>query len=226
MVPGREGGQPLDVDAEQSGEGVGLGVAEGRELLGDALHRAVALAQLDPREATGTDGSGGGSEAVGRQRGDEGARAGRWVGAGRGELPGIPGLETGDALAGEVRDGVGADLVVEVAQGLRGQAVVVRGKRLVAGVGDDEGSGGSAATPGLPTDRVVLDDITLLGQRIQMAAHGCCGQAEPSADLGGGDGAVLGDDGKHPRAGALVQVLRHRLGVHVDLVDKHHAIVT
>ena len=227
MVPGREGRQPLDVHAEQSREGVGLGVAEGRELLGDALDRAVALAELDAGEATGSDGSGGGGEAVRGQRGDEGARPGCGVGARGGEQPGIPGLESGDARAREVRDGVGADRVLEVVQGLGGQRVVVRRKGLVAGVGDDEGAGGAAAAAGPSTARVVLDDTTLLGQGVEVTADRGCGQAEPPADLRSGDRPVLGHDGQHPRAGALLQVPRGRLVVHVgDLVDKHHTIVT
>ena len=64
MVTLREGGQSLDVDAEQLGEGLRLGVTELGELGRDVLHRAVALAQLDAGERRGT-GDGDGSRARG-----------------------------------------------------------------------------------------------------------------------------------------------------------------
>ena len=47
-----QGGQALDVDAEESAEGIGLGLAQLRELRGDVLDRAVALAQLHGERST------------------------------------------------------------------------------------------------------------------------------------------------------------------------------
>ena len=47
MIALGQGGQALDVDAEESAEGIGLGLAQLRELRGDVLDRAVALAQLE-----------------------------------------------------------------------------------------------------------------------------------------------------------------------------------
>ena len=41
-----DGGQPLDVPAEQPGEDLGLGLAQLGELGGDVGDRAVVLAQL------------------------------------------------------------------------------------------------------------------------------------------------------------------------------------
>ena len=41
-----DGGQPLDVGAEHPAEGLGLGLAQLRELVGDVGDRAVVLAQL------------------------------------------------------------------------------------------------------------------------------------------------------------------------------------
>ena len=78
---------------EQPREGVGLGLAEGRELGGDVLHRAVALAQLDAGQAAGADRSGRGGEAVLAQRLDEGRGASGGVGARGGQPGGIPLLE-------------------------------------------------------------------------------------------------------------------------------------
>ncbi len=48
MVAVRQGGQALDVDAEQARERLGLGLAELGELGGDVLDRAVTLTQLNP----------------------------------------------------------------------------------------------------------------------------------------------------------------------------------
>ena len=50
MVAVGQGGQALDVDAEQAGERLGLGLAELGELGRDVLHRAVPLAELDAGE--------------------------------------------------------------------------------------------------------------------------------------------------------------------------------
>ncbi len=82
--------ETLDVDAEQAGEGVGLGLAEGRELARDLLDRAVALAQLDAGERARADRSGRGGEAVLGERVDEGVGPRGGVGAGGVEPSGIP----------------------------------------------------------------------------------------------------------------------------------------
>ena len=55
MVALGEGGQSLDVDAEEARERLGLGLAQLGELGGDVLHRAVTLAQLDAGERTRPD---------------------------------------------------------------------------------------------------------------------------------------------------------------------------
>ena len=82
MVAVGEGGQALDVDAEQARERLGLGLAELRELGGDVLHRAVALAELDAGElarAGRADRAGGRGVAVVDERVDEGLGAGGGV---------------------------------------------------------------------------------------------------------------------------------------------------
>ena len=48
----------------------------------------------------------------------------------------------------QLLDGVRADGLREIAQGLAGKVVVARGERAVAGVGDDIRLGGAAAAPG------------------------------------------------------------------------------
>jgi len=61
----------------------------------------------------------------------------------------------------------------------------------------------------------VLIDGAVLGEGVEVPADGCGRQSEETADLGGGDGSVLG----HGRQDALARPL---------LVgsDKHHTIVT
>ena len=206
------------MDAEQAREGVGLGVAERRELLGDVLDRAVALAELHPGKTTCAHRAGGRGEPVPGQGRDEGVGAGRGVAAGGGEPRGIPGLEVGHPLAGEVGDGVGSDRALEVAQGVHGELVVVGRQRLVARIGDDEGPGRATAAPmgraaGVVLDDRVLDDRVLLGEGVEVAADRCRRQAQERAHLGCGDRSVLGDDRHHPLTGAVLEVLRGGLAV-------------
>jgi hypothetical protein len=63
--------------------------------------------------------------------------------------------------------------------------------------------------------RVVLLDGAVLSEGVEVPAHRCGGQPEEPADLGGGDGSVLG----HRRQDALTRALLVRS-------DKHHTIVT
>ena len=71
MIALGQGGQALDMDAEESAEGIGLGLAQLRELRGDVLDGAVPLAQLDTDGAVLADGSGAGSVALGAKGVDE-----------------------------------------------------------------------------------------------------------------------------------------------------------
>ena len=48
-----DGGQPLDVAAEDPADRLGLGLAQLRELVGDVGDRAVLLAQLLPHDRAG-----------------------------------------------------------------------------------------------------------------------------------------------------------------------------
>ena len=151
MIAVRQSGQPLDVHAQQAGEGFGLGFAQLRELRRHILHRAMPLAQLYAAQGRRcrlvAHGAQAGVEAVAAQRADEPfcALGGADV---RGELRGIPALPIGDPSPRKVLDGVRADGLREIAQGLAGKVVVARGERAVAGVGDDIRLGGAAAAPG------------------------------------------------------------------------------
>ena len=204
MVSAGEGREALDVHPEQAGEGVGLGLAEGRELGGDVLDGAVPLAQLDAGEPAGADGSGRGGEAVLAQRLDErlGARGG--VVAGGGEAGGIPLLEGADAAAGEVADGSRTGVRLEVAQHLDGERVVVGLERAVPGVGHDVGAGGTT-TAAAAAGGLVRHDGALLDEGVEVAADRGRRQVEVAPELGGRDRAVGGDHVEHPRARARLE---------------------
>ena len=204
MVAPREGGETLHVHAEQAREGVGLGLAEGGELGGGVLHRAVALAELDAGQAARTDGSGGGGEAVLAERLDEGGGACGRVGARVGEPNGIPLLERRDAAAREVGDGPRAGGGLEEAQHLDGERVVVGLEGAVSGVGDDVGAGRAAAAAAGGRGHVLLDGA-LLDEHVEVAADGGGGQVEVATQLGSGDRAVRGDHVQHPGARARLE---------------------
>ena len=193
-----EGGEPLDVHAEQPGDGLGLGVTELGELLGHAPHGAVPLAELHAGETAGADGAGRGGEAVLGHRLDEEIGPGHDVVARGGEARGIPALEAADPFVGEGRDGLGSTVRGEVAQGLDGELVVVGRERPVAPLGDDVGAGRAAPPAGVSRGvrraGVVLLDGAVLGEGVEVPADRCGRQTEEPADLGGGDGPCSDTD--------------------------------
>jgi hypothetical protein len=228
VVSACEGREALDVHPEQAGERVGLGLAEGRELGGDVLHRAVTLAQLDAGQAAGPDGTGGRGEAVLAEGLDEGLGASGGIVTGGGEAGGIPLLERADAAAGEVADGSRTRVLLEVAQHLDGERVVVGFEGAVPGVGHDVGAGGTT-TATAATGGLVRHNGALLDQRVEVTTHGGGGQVEVTTELGGRDGAVGGDHVEHPRARARLErrdVLAVLRLTRCVLSDKHHTIVT
>ncbi len=212
-----QGGQPLDVDAEQPGDRLGLGVAELGELLGDPAHRAVTLAELDAGEPAGADRPGGGGEAVLGQGLDEEVGPGDDVVAGRrrGASAYRPSRPPTRSLA-KSATAAGPACACEVAQRLDRELVVVGRERAVAALGDDVGAGGATPAAGVSrTTRVVLVDGAVVGQGVEVAADGRGGQPEEPADLGRAHRSVLGHGGQDALARPLL------VGP-----DKHHTIVT
>jgi hypothetical protein len=207
--------EPLDVHAEQAGDGLGLGVAELGELLGHSPHRAVSLAELDAGQAARADRPGAGREAVLGHRLDEDRRPGHNVVSGGVEACRIPALEAADSLPREGGDGVGSSVLVEVTQGLGGEFVVGARQRAVPPLGDHVGTGRTAPAAGVCRTRVVLLDGTVVGQGVEMPADRRGGQPQQSPDIGRRDRTVLGHGGEHAFARALL--VRS---------DKHHTIVT
>lgn len=228
MVSARQRGEPLDVDTEQAREGIRLGLAEGRELLGRVLHRAVPLAQLDARQGAGADGTRGGGEAVAGQQVDERLGPCGRVFAGGCQLSGIPLLDGRHPRASEVGNSLGPGVLGEVLQDFDGERVVVRLERLVPCLGDDVGASGATPTSA-SADRLVLDDGPLLDERVEVATDGRRRQVEVPAELGSGDRALRRDHVQDSGSGARLErrpnvaVLRLVRGT---LTDKHHTIVT
>ncbi len=137
-----DGGQSLDVPAEQPREDLGLGLAQLGELLGHVRDRAVVLAEL----LAGTGLHGGGGIAVGGQRLGEHLRLlarGRQL-----QQRPVPHLHLGDPLPGELHDGLVATGLGDEAQSGRGQVVVGLVEGVPAGVGQHEDLGGAATAAG------------------------------------------------------------------------------
>ena len=228
MVSARQRREPLDVNPEQAREGIRLGLAEGRELLCRVLHRAVPLAQLDARQRAGPDGTRGGGETVVGQQVDEClGPCGRIV-AGGSQLSGIPLLDRRHPGAGEIGDGLGAGVLGEVVQDFHCERVVVRLERQVPRLRDDVGASGPTPAPA-SANRLVLDDGSLLDERVEVATDGRRRQVKVSAELGSGDRALGGDHVQNSGSGARLERRREVALLHLvrsPLTDKHHTIVT
>lgn len=214
MGAGGQGGEALDVHPKEARDGLGLGVTERGVLLGHPADRAVALAELDAGERAGSDGTGRGGIPVLGHRLDEGRGASAEVVS----IPqpgGVAGLEPGHPLTGERGDRLGPTRLLEVAEGLRGEALVVGRERGVTPLGDDVGAGRTPPPTGVRRGRVVRSDGRLLDERVEVATHGGGGQPQQATDLGRRDWSAFGHGGQD----ALTRPLLVR-------PDKHHTIVT
>lgn len=236
MVPARQRRESLDVHTEQARERVGLGVAEGRELRRHVLDGTVALANLDTGQlggttrdtATVTDGACGSSVTIGAQGLDEQVGPRGRVVTGLGQHGGIPLLEDSDALTGEFGHGVRSHGLVQVAQHLDREDVIVGIERPMARLGDDEGARGPA-----PASRsrggLVLRYSPLPHEHVKMAANGGRRQLQLPTQLGGGDRPIDGHGLQHPGAGAR---LKGRDGLSLSrlagrlLREKHNTTVS
>jgi hypothetical protein len=212
-----EGGQSLDMNAEQARERVGLGVTERRERGCDVLDRAMSLAQLDTGQRRArSDGSGGRGETVAGQRRRQCVRARRDVIARGSELPDIARFKVGIPFAGELAHGIGAGLFGKKTQRRGGHVVVVAVHTQVTSLGQDVCPGRPAPTapgPGPASDRrLALLDGTLLAEHVKVTADRCRRQAQTRGQRGRGDRAVLGDRLPDPVSGPRPKTLRSGIG--------------
>lgn len=221
-----QGGQALNVDSEESAEGVGLGLAQLGELSCDVLDGTVTLAQLQADDVTVTDRACTGCVAFDAQCLDERLGAGPGVISGRLELGGTPLLERADALVGEGTHGLLADALAQETHGVGGQVVVVGGQTVVTDVTHDPLAGGAATAP-LAGVRCAAGDGSTLGQLVQVATHAGGGEPEQGGQVGGRDGPTLADHGQDAvtRAGITSRVVGVRRQPRSSLGNNHTSML-
>lgn len=207
MFSVRQGGEPLHMDAEQSTERLGLGLAQLGELGSNVLNRAVTLAELGAGgDAVQFERAGAGSVAVAGQRLGQGLGPALRVEAGSLDRRPVPLFQVADPLAGEPADGGVAGELGQEPQRRGGQMVVLAAHLGVAGVGGDEVPGGTPPAP--PARHGALADLdpTSLEQRVEMTADRGLGQPQGLGQPRGADRTL----GKHlttePVPGPVVQV--------------------
>lgn len=205
MVAVGQGREPLDVDPEEPGEGVGLRVTELGELRGDVLDRAVPLAQLEATGArTADDRTGAGGIPVAGQRSDERGRAVPRIVTDSGELERIPLLDLRDPLLGERGHRLGTDGCRKEAQRLAGKVVVVRGEGGVARRTHDPAPGGATTAPASCGPDLPGLDQPLGVEPVEVASDGRVGETEVRAQVRRSDRAGLADPPEHPLPGTPI----------------------
>ena len=205
--------QPLDVNAEQARERVGLGVTKRRELGCDVLNRAMPLAQLHTGQRRAhSDRSGRGRETIGSQCPRQGLRAGGNVLTRSGELRGIPRFELGNAPAGELAHGVGTGVFGQKAQRRGGHVVVVAVQAGVTGLGQDVCAGRPTTTGATSGGGLTLLDGALFGKQVEVTADRGGRQTQTRAEGGRGERAMLGDRLLDPVPGARAETVRFGVG--------------
>ena len=216
MVAGGQGSEPLDVDAQEGGEGRCLGLAQLRELLGHVVHRAVPLADLDAGQGAGTDRSGRGGETVEGEGLDQGVSAGGRVVPDAADLVAVALHDRLGPGRGEGVHTSGARLVEE-AQHLGGEVGIPRREHLMTGVGDDIRAGWSAGTTLGGAGRIVLLDGALSDEGVEVAPHAGGGQGELVGDRRGGDRPKGRDQGQDALARPVLEG-HSRRGIHNSYV--------
>jgi len=177
------------------------------------LHRAVTLAQLHSGQwGTRSHRPGGGGETIGGQCRRKDVRTRDDILPRGGESGGIPLLELGDALAGELADSLPACVRREEPQRRGGDVVVVTVHADVTGLRQDVGT--SWATPASTGSAggFVLHDRARLDQQVKVAANRGGRQPEAVRKGGRGERAVLGDRPPDPVPGARLKHVRRGAG--------------
>ena len=211
MIAAGQGGEALDVDAEESGEGVGLGIAKGRELGRYVLDRAMTLAHLNPDAVAAPNGASARRIPIAAEGRDEDGSALAWVVAGGIYFVGVATLERCEPLRSEGVDGVVTARLSEEADRL-GRQVVVPGRQvLMALIGDDPLAGrptpSALAAPGRAGG-----DQPARREVIEMAPDPWGAQTQGIREGFSGDRSALTDRGDHPVAGSRVRAIGAGLG--------------
>jgi hypothetical protein len=213
-----DGGEPLDVGAEQPDEHLGLRLAQLGEICGDMSNRAVVLADLDAWTGLLC----GRGVAISRERRRQFGRTSiSWHLCQR---RGVANFETVQALPRErAHRGVAAG-VAQIAEGLDRDVVVGVPKQGVTVVGQSEQLRWAATTPEL-TVNLALRNLAYpprRDQRVEVAADGCGREAEARTQGTRALGTAIMQGPCNPVAGAGViaasgstgQYGRRRIGDH------------
>ena len=208
--------EALHVHAEQPRERAGLGLAQRGELVGDVLHRAVALAELHGHAAR--DRARGGGVPVGGEPVGQRADALGDVVPGGGDRRGVPLLQVADALLREALHGLRPGGLGEEAQRLAGELGVAVRERGLAAAADDVPAGGTPATLRARSGPLVHGDLVRGLEDAEVPTDPGGREVELRGELGGGDRAGGGDDLQHALAGPGVGVRRG--GVRQGAVDR------
>ncbi len=200
-----DGRQPLHVGTEHLGHGLALGLAQLRKLLGDMGHRAMMLADL---------------HAVNRDRPPAWwwRRSRRWSSAPATRSAAAStsastvlsaGLDTGqdgvDAAPGERANRVLAADFPQLPHGGHRQVVVGVVELGPAGRGQPVTLRGAPAANLLPGGGGRRLGVARLDQRVQMTPHAGGRQAQPVADLSGGDRSGLQQQAHDGAAGVAIR---------------------
>jgi hypothetical protein len=176
-----DGGQALHVASEDVADGLGLGLAQLRELVGDVGDRAVLLAQLLGSAVDQRQRPHGGGVALGREH--PGERFGRGqVGVGRRHRV-VVALDERDAAPGELHDRVVPAGLGQVAERLDREVVVLLVEVLAAGLGDREDLGRSAPTPRRRRTWLTGLQGAVRHEVVEVPAYGGRRQVEPDREV-------------------------------------------
>jgi hypothetical protein len=205
-----EGGQALDVNAEQARERVGLCVTELGKLCCDVLHRAMPLTQLHAgHRRAHSDRTGGRGEALGGQGRRQRLGTCGDVPACVGELHGIPGFHVVVAFLGELAHRILAGMILKKAQRRGRDMVAVAAHANMTGLGQDVCAGWTTTTTAERTsaDGLMLLDGTLFDKMVKVTADGGGSQPQTRGKSRRGDRAMLGDRLPDPVPGARLKTV-------------------
>jgi len=198
-----DGGESLDVRAENLLERAGLRLAEFGELRCDVRDRAVVLADLDA-----LDGARGVDRLRGRSVSVLGERPGESVGTCGERRSGVDGAaqvggESCRTMLGEVLDGLIATGLAQVAQRSVGEVVVGMRELRPTCVGECIGTSRSAPAAVGGRARFALDEQAVRDEGVEVPADRRGREPQPIGELGGGQRAILEDRPGHQVAGAV-----------------------
>ncbi len=199
-VTASDGGQALDVGADEPADHGGLGLTELRELRGDVRDRAVVLAQLDASGQT----RGRRSVALAGQRSGQGLGTGEPVGPGGGDGLRAALLQPGQLVLGEGGHRLSTTAASQVTQSGNGEVVVGMWETVPAGAGEGELPRRPTAAAAGPVRSGMAGDPPLSFEGVQVPAYGGRRDAEFGSQVGRTQGTLPPEQVDHPITGTAV----------------------